>query len=131
MKAVLIFPPFCLDLPTYVPMGIACLKSYIESKSKHKIKCFDFNLEFFQREFLDSTWDICSFCKIGKSKCVNFEKIQFIMKHRTFVRSLFVSLKEINEDYRTKCTLRFYSTNSPLKIAAVFEKIALGRQAVL
>jgi len=107
MKAVLIFPPFCLDLPTYVPMGIAGLKSYIESKSKHKIKCFDFNQQFFQRTFFDDTWDVCSYCKRSKSTCGNLE----IMRYKSFVRDLVICLKEKNKDYRTKCAVRTLIAN--------------------
>ncbi len=49
MKAALVFVPFCFDLPTYVPIGIASIKSYVQSHSRHSITCYDFNQEFFIR----------------------------------------------------------------------------------
>ncbi len=40
MQANLVFTPFAKPVP---PLGIASLKSYVEAKSEHKVKCFDLN----------------------------------------------------------------------------------------
>lgn len=45
MKACLVFPPQIV--PTSAPLGIALLKSYIETTSKEKIKNIDLNLYFY------------------------------------------------------------------------------------
>ena len=56
MKLVLIFPPFAF--PTYVPLGLAQIKSYLEKNNKDlEVKCLDLNLEF-HKQMLDSKFNI-------------------------------------------------------------------------
>lgn len=110
MKAVLIFPPFNFDLPTYMPLGIASLKSYVESNSNHKVKCFDFNQDFFFRTLSDrDTSDVCSYCRRKKISCVRFRKkikLDTDLQIGKTLPHLFFLLKDKDIDYKLKCKIR-------------------------
>jgi len=45
MKSNLVFSPFAKP---FVPLGIAHIKSYVETRSNHKVTCFDLNLLYYK-----------------------------------------------------------------------------------
>ncbi|MEW6170001.1 MAG: radical SAM protein [Candidatus Omnitrophota bacterium] len=110
MKAVLIFPPFNLDLPSYIPFGISSLKSYVELNSEHEIKCFDFNQEFFFNALSDTkVLDICIYCKRTKAGCAQSKQKNKFDEEMQFKKSslyLLTLLKDPTLDYRLKCKIR-------------------------
>jgi len=88
MKLVLVFPPFAF--PTYVPLGLAQIKSYLEKNNKNlEVKCLDLNLEFHKR-FLDKKFDI-----FKKSKLFNEE---YNNESKEFISSLTLLHKKYDDE---------------------------------
>ncbi|RJO65280.1 MAG: radical SAM protein [Candidatus Omnitrophota bacterium] len=106
MKAALVFVPFCFDLPTYVPIGIASIKGYVQSHSRHRITCFDFNQEFFLRAITHKEAYLRTVCKKDKDIRGFQENTTFFAKRRNIAKDLFARLKQEGVDHRQQCVIR-------------------------
>lgn len=106
MKAALVFVPFCFDLPTYVPIGIASIKSYVQSHSRHRITCYDFNQEFFTRALLHEEAYLRVLGKKGKDSRAFQRTLALFAKRRGIAKDLFSCLKQQGADYRQQCVIR-------------------------
>lgn len=116
MKLCLIHTPF--SPPSSVPLGVACLKSFLEREvSDLSVITLDLNLEFHDRLISRKSISLCPWCPIGKKSAKKVCSLPIPSQYLKLTRSV---LKDGNSQ-------EFYRPAAYARIMDSFQKFFYGR----